>query len=120
MNKLVRPNSDDLNTPLDSVNRILTNLEQMHPQYLASLLRSGDLGKVIRRRVDWYERTMATLQEALPNEPYASLDEKARDCLGGTNLDWQNEKPLTWEEVKLLEEFRAAVEEYRCPGERGD
>jgi hypothetical protein len=107
MNELVRANSIGLNPSLDSVNRILANLEQMHPQYLAHLLRSGDLGKVVSRRVDWYERTMVRLQEALPNEPYANLDAKAKDCLGGTNLDWQNEKPLTWEEAKLLEEFRA-------------
>ena len=107
MNHQVPADSDDLNTPSDSVNRILANLEQMHPRYLANLLRSGDLGNLVRRRVDWYQRTMAKLQEALPNEPYEVLDAKAKDCLGGTNREWQNEKPLTTEEAKLLEEFKA-------------
>ena len=106
MNEPVQLNTEDPNAS-DEASRVLANLEQMHPQYLACLLRNGELGNLIHRRVEWYRRTMARLQEALPDEPYASLDAKARDCLGGTNLDWQNEKPLNREERKLLEEFRA-------------
>ena len=53
---------------------------------------------------------MARLHEALRNEPYETLDARARDCLGGTNLNPQNETPLTQEEKKLLRTF---PEEYR-------
>ena len=112
MNQSIQFDADDLNLSHDGdeVNRVLDNLEQMHPQYLAKLLRNGDLETVIRQRVDWYQRTMARLQKALPNEPYETLDARARDCLGGTNLNWQNEKPLSMVEKKLLRTFR---EEYR-------
>jgi hypothetical protein len=112
MNQPVQFDTDDLNLSHDGdeVNRVLDNIEQMHPQYLASLLRNGDLAKVIRQRVDWYQRTMARLQKTLPNEPYETLDERARDCLGGTNLNRQNEKPLTKVEAKMLQAFR---EQYR-------
>jgi hypothetical protein len=112
MNQPVQFDTDDLNLSHDSnkVNRVLDNIEQMHPQYLAKLLRNGDLAKVIRQRVDWYQRTMARLQQALPNEPYKTLDARARDCLGGTNLNRQNEQPLTEEDKELLRAFR---EEYR-------
>ncbi len=112
MNTPIQRDTDDLNLShgSDEVNRVLDNIEQMHPQYLAKLLRNGDLAKVIRRRVDWYQRTMAPLQEVLPNEPYETLDATAKDCLGGTNLNLQNEQPLTKEEEKLLRAFR---EEYR-------
>ena len=112
MNTPIQRDTDDLNLShgSDEVNRVLDNLEQMHPQYLATLLRNGDLAKVIRRRVDWYQRTMARLQKALPREPYETLDARAKDCLGGTNLNWQNEKLLTKEDKKLLRAFR---DEYR-------
>jgi hypothetical protein len=112
VNTPIQLDSDDLNLSHDSdkVNRVLENIEQMHPRYLAKLLRNGDLASVIRQRVDWYQRTMARLQKALPNEPNETLDARARDCLGGTNLNWQNEQPLTKEEKKLLRAFR---EEYR-------
>jgi hypothetical protein len=87
-------------------NRALDNLEQMHPQYLAKLLRNEELAKVIRQRVDWYRRTMARLQKEFRNEAFETLDEKARDCLGGTNLNWQDEKPLTTAEKEMLRAFR--------------
>jgi hypothetical protein len=101
-------NTEDPNAS-DEASRVLANLQQMHPQYLACLLRNGELGKLIRRRVDWYRRTMARLQEAFPDESYANLDEKARDCLGGMNPNWRNEMPLTPEEEALLAEFRAQL-----------
>jgi t-SNARE complex subunit (syntaxin) len=112
VNTPIQLDSDDLNLSHDSdrVNRVLENIEQMHPRYLAKLLRNGDLAKVIRQRVDWYQRTMARLQRALPNERYETLDAKARDCLGGTNQNWQIEQPLTKAEAKMLRVFR---EEYR-------
>jgi hypothetical protein len=108
MNELVRFDADDLHPSLlsDEASRVLANLEQMQPHYLACLLRNGDLGTLIRRRVDWYKRTMARLQEAFPNESFANLDAQARDCLGGTNRNWQNETPLTSEEEELLAQFR--------------
>jgi hypothetical protein len=112
MNQPIPFDADDMSLShgSDEVNRVLDNIEQMHPQYLAKMLRNGDLAKVIRQRVDWYQRTMARLQQALPNEPYETLDARARDCLGGTNLNRQNEQPLTKEEKKLLRAFR---EDYR-------
>ena len=112
LNEQLQLESADMNRASDDelANRVLDNLEQMHPQYLAKLLRNGNLAKVIRQRVDWHQRTMARLQQALPNEPYETLDARARDCLGGTNLNWQNEQPLTTVEKKLLRTFR---EEYR-------
>jgi hypothetical protein len=87
-------------------NRALDNLEKMHPQYLAGLLRSRELAKVIRQRADWYRRTMARLQKEFPNEPLETLGEKARDCLGGTNLNWRYEKPLTTAAKEMLSAFR--------------
>jgi hypothetical protein len=108
LNKQVQFDSADMNQASDDdlANRVLDNIEQMHPQYLAKLLRSGELGKVIEQRVDWYKRTMARLREALPNEPYEALDDRARDCLGGMNTNAQNEKPLTTAEKAMLRAFR--------------
>jgi hypothetical protein len=96
---------DTLSAESELANRALDNIEQMHPQYLAKLLWNGDLAEVIRQRVDWYKRTMARLQKALPNEPYEALDERARDCLGGMNLNRQNERPLTMAEKEMLRAF---------------
>ena len=80
MNQPIQRDTDDLNLSDGSgeVNRVLDTIEQMHPRYLAKLLRNGDLAKVIRQRVDWYQRTMARLQQALPNEPYETLDARAK------------------------------------------
>jgi hypothetical protein len=108
LNEPIHVDADDLNwsRDRDDVNRILDNIELMHPRYLANLLKNGNLAMVIRRRLDWYQRTMARLEKALPYETYETLDEKARDCLGGTNLNWQDEQPLTKAEAKLLQAFR--------------
>lgn len=100
--------SDDIILPTDDelASRVLDNIEQMHPQYLAKLLWNGDLAEVMQQRVDWYKRTIARLREALPNEPYEALDDRARDCLGGMNRNRQNEKPLTVAEKTMLNAFR--------------
>lgn len=100
--------SDDTDLWLDEelAKRVLNNIEQMHPQYLAMLLENGELAQTVRRRIDWYKGTMERLQKALPNEPYENLDDRARDCLGGLNLNWESEKPLTRLEKKMLAEFR--------------
>jgi hypothetical protein len=100
--------SDDTDLWLDDdlANRVLDNMQQMHPQYLAMLLENGELANTVRRRIDWYKGTMARLQKAMPNEPYENLEERARDCLGGTNVNWQKEMPLSNREKKLLAEFR--------------
>jgi hypothetical protein len=102
----VEPDNTDLWADQDLANRVLENMQQMHPQYLAMLLDGGELAQTVRRRIDWYKRTMERLQRALPNEPYENLGERARDCLGGLNVNRQKETPLTKHEMNLLAEFR--------------
>jgi phage terminase small subunit len=100
--------SDDLNLSGDDelANRVLDNLDQMRPQYLASLLHDGGLAEVVRDRVDRYKRLMASLQAGSPNTPSEYLDEMASSCLGSVNPDWEEEEPLTDEEDGLLRAFR--------------
>jgi hypothetical protein len=86
--------------------RVLANIEKMHPQFLAMLLERGDLARTVRRRIDWYKSMVERLRQEFPNEPANNLSERSRDCLGGTNRNWEGEKPLTGMEKQLLAAFR--------------
>lgn len=85
----------------------LENLEQMHPRYLAKILKTPDqLAKVLETRVEAYFRTLERLREAAPNREDHELQEIATPELAPVNENWQDEDPLTPEEQMELERFR--------------
>jgi hypothetical protein len=85
----------------------LDNMEQMHPRYLANLLKDGTLAEVIRRQVVAYFQTLDRLQQSNPNEPLENLREMAQGGgLTAVNADWQDEEPLNMEEQELLKRFK--------------
>ena len=89
----------------------LDNLEQMHPRYLASLLSKGSLANVLRERVRTYFQTLERLRQANPTEDEENLKEIAlSEHLTPTNLNWQDELPLTVMERKMLDQFRSQNE----------
>ena len=86
---------------------ILDNLEQMHPRYLATLLKNGMLKKVARERLASYARALERMEKENPSEPYENLRERAQaEILTPTNQNWQDEEPLNQEETNLLMKFR--------------
>jgi hypothetical protein len=89
----------------------LSNLEQMHPRYLASLLNRGSLANVLRERVTAYFKTLDRLRQANPTEDEMNLKEIAQpEHLTPTNPNWQEEPPLSVMERRMLDQFRSQNE----------
>lgn len=85
-------------------NRAIDSMEQNHPQYLADLLQSNSLEKVLQQKVSWYKNLMTKLQ--LSGNDQESLDELASPMLGSVNPNWEDETPLTKVQSQQLATFR--------------
>jgi hypothetical protein len=86
--------------------RVIDSLEQNHPQYLAELLRNGDLEKVVRSRAHTYGVALSQIQRAYPNENQAVHEERLNHALWEVNPNRPDEQPLTPEEQSLLRAFQ--------------
>ena len=82
---------------------ILDHLEEMHPEYLSSLLRDGSLGKVLVDRLKRYIAMLVRLQESMPNEPMINLVEIVQ---AEPMPNYQDQKELDPSDRKLLKQFK--------------
>ena len=90
----------------DLWDRVIDNLEQMHPQYLAELLRNGELEKVVRSQAHTFMVALCQVQRSYPNENPAVHDEIVNHAVWEVNPNRECQAPLTAEEEKLLQAFQ--------------
>lgn len=86
--------------------RVLDDLEENHPRYLAELLQNGELESVIERRAKHYSWTVAQVRQRLPSATDDQIDELVNHALFEVNPDRQDQEPLNAEEEKLFWEFK--------------
>lgn len=89
----------------------LDNLQENHPQHLASLLDNGRLASWLDSKVDQYVQTMDRVRQTNEEKdlryPESDLQEVVRsETIAAPNPDWQDQQPLTSDQETKLQRFK--------------